>query len=379
MKEITFKVEIITPTLMGGGFGQNDNIRPSEIKGMMRYWFRAVVGSVLGNNIEEIKKVEDRLFGSQEKKSPFKILILNKKNLIIEENLNLQKAGAKYLGFTINVNKERVLNVIKEGTFEISFLFNNNLSAEERRLILLSFYLATALGGFGLRSRRGFGSWQIKHSPVKIKDFEFEKYKEEDINKAIKISIGNLISLIKKEKTETDIPVINTFSDGKYTIKIVRQRASSWEDILDNLGGYYRGFRINPNNPQKANPSDKKATNDFKIIMNAFRENKKGIDLVNPSFGLNIQYKYASGKFSVELQKENKSLRRASQLFVSIKKENDEFSIILSNFYSQFKPHNDKYKVIVKGKDIIFVNVDDKKYYEHRNNLINFLKTNWGR
>ncbi|GAB6072413.1 hypothetical protein JCM14244_07900 [Venenivibrio stagnispumantis] len=377
MKEITLEVEIITPTLMGGGFGQNDNIRPSEIKGMMRYWFRAIAGSVLGNNIEEIKKVEDRLFGSQTTKSPFRLLISNKKDLKIEKNLTLQKAGAKYLGFTINVNKERVLNVIKEGIFEISFLFNNNLSAEERRLILLSFYLATALGGFGLRSRRGFGSWQIKGSKVKIGDFEFEKYKEEDINKAIKISIENLISLIKKEKTETDIPVINTFFDGKYNIEIVRQRASSWEDVLDNLGRYYRGFRINPNNPQKANPSDKKATNDFKIIMNAFRENKKSINLVNPSFGLNIQY--PSGKFSVELQKENKSLRRASQLFVSIKKENDEYSIILSNFYSQFKPHNDKYKVIVKGKDIIFVNVDDKKYYEYRNNLINFLKTNWGR
>jgi len=88
LKEITFKVKTITPTLMCGGFGQNDGIRPSEIKGMMRYWFRAVAGSVIGDNLEALKKLENQIFGSKERKSPFRIIIYNFDKKSILENLN---------------------------------------------------------------------------------------------------------------------------------------------------------------------------------------------------------------------------------------------------------------------------------------------------
>ncbi len=59
IQSIEFKVKVITPTLMEGGFGKNDSVRPSEIKGMMRYGFCATAGSIVGNNIKALKSLEE--------------------------------------------------------------------------------------------------------------------------------------------------------------------------------------------------------------------------------------------------------------------------------------------------------------------------------
>ncbi|MGC8869393.1 MAG: type III-B CRISPR module RAMP protein Cmr1, partial [Sulfurihydrogenibium sp.] len=67
MKEGTFKIEIITPTIMGGADSKELDslkIRPSEIKAMMRYVFRAIAGKFVDHkNIEQLLKVEGEIFG----------------------------------------------------------------------------------------------------------------------------------------------------------------------------------------------------------------------------------------------------------------------------------------------------------------------------
>jgi CRISPR-associated protein Cmr1 len=42
MEKITFECEIITPMFMYGGDGKTLELRPSEFKGMLRFWWRAL-------------------------------------------------------------------------------------------------------------------------------------------------------------------------------------------------------------------------------------------------------------------------------------------------------------------------------------------------
>jgi len=57
MLEVRFKIKVITPTCMGGGTTQCDGIRASEIKGIMRYWFRVVAGPVFIS----VKELSDKI------------------------------------------------------------------------------------------------------------------------------------------------------------------------------------------------------------------------------------------------------------------------------------------------------------------------------
>ena len=227
---------------MGGGFGQNDGIRSSEIKGMMRYWFRAVAGSVIGNDIKAIKSLEEKAFGSQEKKSPFRIVIRGLKETS-QINLNWFNLanGAKYLGFVINMNKERLNNVIEAGSeFKVKFLFKNSVDNKIIKIVTYSFYLATALGGFGLRARRGFGSWQIKEVNTKGIKENFEYLKNYDLEniKEIVVKLKNLIGLNKNRNFD-----FKTIDEN--FIYIYQLNGNLWKDALDDLGKRYQNFRRN--------------------------------------------------------------------------------------------------------------------------------------
>ncbi len=368
MQSITFIVKVITPTLMGGGFGQNDGIRPSEIKGMMRYWFRAVAGSGVGEDIKALKSLEEKVFGSQERKSPFRMVINNRELKYLNDKspefqFSNKMNGLIYLGIgnvlfkydrktrSFKFNDEKINIIAPDSTLNVKFLFSPSLKPEIKRLIALSFYLATAFGGFGLRARRGFGSWQIVKSSVKIQDFEFEEYKKNDINKAIELAIESIKNLTEKRGSINGLPLIAILKKGYYKFSQINTSKRNWKDLFYTFGAYYRGYRVNPDTPQKSN-FNKKHTKDYDDILAFVSGNIKNLKLRNPVFGLNIQYSSSDRKFkaSVILKEEKEILRRSSPMFVSVKEINGNLFLNLSVFYSKFKPNNSKLILKYKGE-----------------------------
>ncbi len=367
MKEISFHIKVITPTIMGGGFGQNDNIRPSEIKSIMRYWFRALAGSVIGNDTKALKLLEEKVFGSQERKSPFRILITNKKLKYLDKNSSELQFSSKmngliYLGIgnvlfkydrktkSFKFNDEKLNIIAPDSTFNVKFLFSPSLKPEIKRLIALSFYLATAFGGFGLRARRGFGSWQIVKSSVKIQDLEFNEYIEKDIRRAVELSIDNINSLTDKRGNLNKLPNIPVLKEGYYKFSQINTNKRNWKNLFYTFGAYYRGYRENPDSPQKSD-FNKKHTKDYDDILDFVNGNIKNLKLRNPVFGLNIQYSSSDGKFKASVILKGKEiLRRSSPMFVSVKEINGNLFLNLSVFYSKFKPDDSKLILKYKGE-----------------------------
>ncbi len=364
---------------MGGGFSQNDSIRTSEIKGLMRYWFRAVAGSVIGNDIKALKKLEEKVFGSQERKSPFRIVIgkerlsyLNKYSQEFQFSKDMN--GLVYLGignvlFKWNkakqkwkFNEEKINIIAPNSTFKVKFLFKNSVDEKIIKLVAYSFYLSTALGGFGLRARRGFGSWQIVDVETEGINENLDNLKDyglKNTNNIIDEAKSTLKSFHKVDNNLNKNMKLNYTNFINYELKQINPNKTNWKDLLNDLGAYYRYFRVNPISIdlQKDN-FKRKHTKDYDEILN---KRKKVKELYNPIFGLNIIYKKY---ISVRLNSESETLRRASPLFISIKEINN--NLVINLFVSKSTNFKDnKHKVEVKiNRNNFPVNLINENNYQ---------------
>jgi CRISPR type III-B/RAMP module RAMP protein Cmr1 len=119
MKTVTFSCETITPMFMYGADSKTPELRPASIKGVMRFWWRAINGDL---PLDKLKKQEYEIFGSTEKKSSFSIKI---KNYRFQNNKIL-------------------------GTFEIKFLLSNRCDFDIENF----FKMVVLLGGFGKSAKK---------------------------------------------------------------------------------------------------------------------------------------------------------------------------------------------------------------------------------
>jgi len=121
-------------------------LRPPSIKGAMRFWWRAINGNL---SLDDLKKQESLLFGGASEnstmKSSFRIKLISK-NLQTEQVDPLPHKNSRF----------RISGYRENQNFKIEFI--------GRKLDIVNdvFELTSILGGFGQRSRRGFGSIQVQ-------------------------------------------------------------------------------------------------------------------------------------------------------------------------------------------------------------------------
>jgi CRISPR-associated protein Cmr1 len=144
METITFQCKTTTPLVMNGAYGNNDpELRPPGIKASLRFWWRALNGHLL---LTQLKEQEAAIFGSTKGRS--KVIIRVEEN--IDETLKRKysllphKGGSEAEAFNPNQS------------FKIRIDFDEKVfSVDEMKNL---FVLACTLGGWGKRSRRGFGA-----------------------------------------------------------------------------------------------------------------------------------------------------------------------------------------------------------------------------
>lgn len=131
-------------------------IRPPAVRGVMRYWFRALVGGVL--SIESLRKAEAEVFGSTESETGQRLLVRVSPQITSTNRSPLlpHKSG-KYASESPSIPGGREFAVTLSAVGRVERL------PENERLDLASWalWLAIHLGGFGQRARRGGGSLQL--------------------------------------------------------------------------------------------------------------------------------------------------------------------------------------------------------------------------
>ncbi|WP_099211687.1 type III-B CRISPR module RAMP protein Cmr1 [Thermococcus henrietii] len=162
MYEATFELETITPLFMRGADQRKAEFRSASIKGVMRWWFRALAGSYFGNNIAKLREAECRVFGCAGGGG-------TRRSAVIVEVEPVESNGEyspkneyeSYFWFSQTGRNSRgavlpglTLTITLEGRDEDSL-----------KLAVLSLWTALHLGGFGSRSRKFGGSLFPKKEP----------------------------------------------------------------------------------------------------------------------------------------------------------------------------------------------------------------------
>jgi len=214
--ELKLRCRVITPMFMAGADGRTPELRPTEFKGMMRFWWRAIKAE---NNIEDLKKEEVGIFGGTgEKEGKSKVMIK-----IIPENISF----SSYRALPHSNTKTFTLRCIRTNS-----TFNVILSARENTLLFKNvFLLSIILGGFGKRSRRGFGSIEI----VEPKELNFENLQKDKVLK----KILEILNQVDNHYEIQNSKIISTKKGGSYPwireIEIGKDE-SNWENLLIKIG-----------------------------------------------------------------------------------------------------------------------------------------------
>ncbi|NJE31234.1 type III-B CRISPR module RAMP protein Cmr1 [Thermococcus sp. 18S1] len=152
MYRAEFKLETITPLFMRGADQSKAEFRPASVKGVMRWWFRALAGNYFGDDIEALKNAECRVFGCAGTGRSRVIVDVDAPEVNLERR-PLPMVWNKKYGGRISAN------AIPEGsTFKVT-LKSQNLKYLE--LASYSLLALLYLGGLGFRSNRGAGSLRL--------------------------------------------------------------------------------------------------------------------------------------------------------------------------------------------------------------------------
>lgn len=186
----TLTLEVTTPLFNSGADAKSSDgtgVRVSSLRGAMRWWFRALAGTVIGpDDLDVLWRVERAVFGGrggegEDTSSSFRMRIPRQPLLIRESDRHVflsqsstemrsPRARAEQPGYWVvyllgqglgNLGKLTLCRpyVAPGETFDLKFRFDGDDRCAA--LALAALWLTCTYGGVGARTRRGFGGLRI--------------------------------------------------------------------------------------------------------------------------------------------------------------------------------------------------------------------------
>ncbi len=171
MNSVTFNCEIITPMFLAGADGKSPELRPSSIKGALRFWWRAMHGDL---SITELHAKESSVFGCGGEHATRSRISIDVRPHTLPINQGLSEKKIDTPSPTLN-DPERTIRAqlftylaygahqreyFKVGSqFSVTFRYHKLISPEND--FVIPFELISFFGGLGARGRNGFGSFKI--------------------------------------------------------------------------------------------------------------------------------------------------------------------------------------------------------------------------
>lgn len=181
------RYKLITP-LFGGGVEPNHAdpitvVRGTEVRGQLRFWWRATRGGQFDGSLEEVRQREEKIWGSaalKGKPGPSEVIIhveiLNKGKPFQAvdrkdepvRNIGDVKSIDSYAAFPLRADTSNP-PVLQDVEFKLTVYYPLKWKQE----IEAALWAWETFGGLGARTRRGFGALQllsVEDKPVKLLD-----------------------------------------------------------------------------------------------------------------------------------------------------------------------------------------------------------------
>lgn len=166
MPRIQITVQNTTPLLIYGADNKDDRVnrniraepelRATSIRGILRYWLRAVLGSSI-NSVERIYEAESSILGSTDKGSRIQVRVARSRSLEVERGLTVLPAQTR--GFNLTHT-----GFAPDGEFRITLSthpLDSNILFVANSNLVKALFLMLHFGGLGRRARRGGGNLRV--------------------------------------------------------------------------------------------------------------------------------------------------------------------------------------------------------------------------
>ncbi|MBN1484236.1 MAG: type III-B CRISPR module RAMP protein Cmr1, partial [Chloroflexia bacterium] len=166
MPQLQVTLETVTPLFLGGADGRSAELRPSSFRGALRFWLRALLGAHIGNDLEELRRQENTVFGSTSGASPvvvrtFPLALPEPEAIRIDYRVN---PGMMYLLWTTS-RPVRTAFPAQQTRFRLVLSTrpgcHQQIAIPAFQRAAGALWLLVYLGGIGTRSRRGLGSLRV--------------------------------------------------------------------------------------------------------------------------------------------------------------------------------------------------------------------------
>ncbi|WP_227738453.1 MULTISPECIES: type III-B CRISPR module RAMP protein Cmr1 [Thermotoga] len=329
MSVLEIECKVVTPMFSRGAAEpkwENGNrvypfeLRPQSIKGVLRFWFRAIAPTVIDiyslEGLENLSKkekerwekekykglkyLEGLIFGSQERKSSFSLEVkvegesqalgkyMNNRFSFTDDRLK----DTKYALYGL-YDKSGIYEYLQEGKNFIIILQTANDSIKGIILSLLK--LVSTFSGFGAKTRKGFGEFEIVDPKLTRNDYnlvisECQEHIREFVNH------HNSSSKVKIKLGRTNfngIPDFPCFCDYKI-FEITKFSGNSPLEVLREVFKVGRNFKgWYPSLKQKMRFSEGDCVKDLVEALEGLlkgRKTEKKIEIPTAVVGLPIQY-----------------------------------------------------------------------------------------
>jgi hypothetical protein len=294
----TVTLQVTTPLFNGGadpdgasGFGSSGeaSVRVASLRGTMRFWFRALAGTVAGRDLGLLARMEAAVFGNAGTSSPVRMRIRRQPRPEAGKDrpafigapgprpggLGQGRDDGKWLAYLLGqgladaASRTLLRDFIKPGPgqrIEVGIGFSGIEAVDS--LALASLWLLCAYGGLGSRTRKGFGGLRIVDGPEQLPgDWTADSLRSPDLD-----HYERLTCLWPEDRMEmwqlylTDLPGVTAAlpPDGEAwssrpTYPVLsrtstaasahRSTVSSWQRVLGYAGEQYRWFRAQEDTP----------------------------------------------------------------------------------------------------------------------------------
>ncbi|NLO90107.1 MAG: type III-B CRISPR module RAMP protein Cmr1 [Clostridia bacterium] len=321
---------ITTPLFMGGAVHDkcaDPELRVPSIKGLVRFWFRAVAWPSM-RSVEEIWEKEKELFGSADGQGKF-LFSSQSSDLKIGVPDSQKPIGLSYLGYG-TYGSRKFFQPGDRFTLELKFREHRKKKVTDEDIDYLKKSL-TALGlfgGAGSRSRRGFGSLTLTNLEIDGKRVWSKPNSFEELEERIRSFISELS--IRDLSEEDDFPPYTSFSSQTRVSVVDGSSSENALRLLNKIGIEFINYRREVGRKE----------GDGALVLDFLRGAEINEHPSRAVFGLPHNYYFRNiGKSASVEPSGSVNKRRASPLFIHIHALNKgRFAAVLTLLPAVFLP-----------------------------------------